>query len=91
MRRVFNHLLTYALSPVGTLINTVGLIAALILLGADPGRPVFWLIVAIFLGSSAMLDLRTYRARRRLGLSAYEATEAMTNKIWGEPEEQEQG
>ncbi len=82
-----NHALTYALSPVGTLINTGGLVVALILFGADPWRPLFWLIVAIFLGSSAMLDLRTYRARRRLGLSAYEATEAMTNKVWGRPEE----
>jgi cytochrome c biogenesis factor len=88
VRQVVNHLLTYALSPLGTVLNTIGLIVALILFGADPGRPLFWLIVAIFLGSSAMLDLRTYRARRRLGLSAYEATEAMTDKVWG-PEERE--
>jgi cytochrome c biogenesis factor len=87
VRKVVNHVLTYALSPLGTALNTVGLIVALILFGADPGRPLFWLIVAIFLGSSAMLDFRTYRARRRLGLSAYEATEALTNHVWGPPEE----
>jgi cytochrome c biogenesis factor len=88
VRKLVNHVLTYALSPLGTVLNTVGLVVALILFGADPARPLFWLIVAIFLGSSAMLDLRTYRARRRLGLSAYEATEAMTDKVWG-PEERD--
>ena len=89
MRKVVNHVLTYALSPLGTVLNTVGLIVALILFGADPARPLFWVIVAIFLGSSAMLDLRTYRARRRLGMSAYEATEALTDRVWGPAEEKD--
>ena len=83
MRRLVNYMLMYALSPVGTLLNTGMLVVALLMIGADPKKPLFWVSVAIFVGASGLLDLRAYLARRRRGFTAYQATEAVTDAIWG--------
>jgi hypothetical protein len=80
-----NYALMYALSPLGTALNTAMLAAAMLALGADATRKAFWLTLVIFVLASGVLDLRAYRARRRRGLSAYEATEALTNAVWGPP------
>jgi hypothetical protein len=83
VRGAVTHLLVWSLSPVGTLLNAGMLAAVLVLTGAQWDALVLWLVVAIFLASSAYLDLRAYIARRRRGLSAYEAGEAVMDRIWG--------
>ena len=77
------HLLVWSLSPVGTLLNAAMLAVVLIAAGAEWDRPMLWLIVAIFVGSSAYLDLRAYIARKRHGLTAFQAGEAVMERIWG--------
>jgi hypothetical protein len=89
MREVFTRLLVWALSPVGTALNAALLVIVLVGAGAHWDQPVLWLIVAIFVAASAYLDLRAYVARRRRGLSAYEASEAVMNRIWGPREDEE--
>ncbi len=80
-----NYLLMYALSPIGTLLNACALTFVLLLWGADPARPMFWVIILIFVASSRMLDLRAYLARRRRGFTAYQASQAVTDAIWRPP------
>ena len=77
------HLLVWSLSPVGTLLNAAMLVVVLVAAGATWDRPLLWLIVAIFVAASAYLDVRAYVARKRLGLSAYEAGEAVIERVWG--------
>jgi hypothetical protein len=77
------HLLTWSLSPVGTLLNAGLLFFTLVAVGASWDRPMLWLIVAIFVAACVYFDVRAYVARKRLGLSAYEASEAVLNKMWG--------
>jgi hypothetical protein len=83
VRRAVTHLLVWSLSPVGTLLNATMLFVVLVAAGASWDRPVLWLIVAIFVAASAYLDVRAYLARKRLGLTAYEASEAVMARIWG--------
>jgi hypothetical protein len=83
VREAFTWLLVWALSPVGTLLNAGMLAIVLVLAGAEWDRPMLWLIVAIFVATSVYLDLRAYVARRRHGLTAYEASEAVMDRIWG--------
>ncbi len=85
MREAVTWLLVWALSPVGTLLNAAMLATVLVLAGAEWDRPVLWVIVAIFVSSSAYLDLRAYVARKRNGLSAYQASAAVMDHIWGPP------
>jgi peptidoglycan/LPS O-acetylase OafA/YrhL len=89
VRRAVNYLLMWSLSPLGTLLNAAMLVAVLLMLGADPARPLVWVIAALFVGACAVFDVRAYRTRRRLGLTAYEACEAVTNRIWGPPRSEE--
>jgi hypothetical protein len=77
------HLLVWSLSPVGTLLNAAMLFLVLVAAGAQWNRPLLWLISAIFLGACAYFDVRAYVARKRLGLTAYEAGEAVMERIWG--------
>jgi len=77
------HLLVWSLSPVGTLLNAVMLLVVLVAVGADWNQPLLWLIVAIFIGACAYFDIRAYVARKRMGLTAYEAGEAVMERIWG--------
>jgi hypothetical protein len=91
MRNAAIHVLTWSLSPLGTLANAGGLFVVLLIAGVHWNRPLLWLAVGIFLAASAYLDTRAYIARRRRGLSAYEATELVFERIWGpsRPEEME--
>jgi hypothetical protein len=89
VRRVATHLLVWSLSPVGTLLNAAMLFVALVAAGASWDRPMLWLIVAIFVGACVYLDVRAYVARKRLGLTAYEAGEAVMTRVWG-PERREE-
>jgi hypothetical protein len=90
VRRVITHLLVWSLSPVGTLLNGVLLYLVLVSAGARWDRPMLWLIVAIFLAASAYLDMRAYVARKKLGLTAHEAGEAVMNRVWGPPPGEEE-
>jgi hypothetical protein len=83
MRRAVTHLLVWSLSPVGTLLNAAALFLVLVAAGAKWDRPLLWLIVAIFVGASAYFDIRAYMARKRNGLTAYQAGEAVMNRVWG--------
>ena len=93
MREAFTHLLVWSLSPLGTLLNAAMLAVVLVAAGAEWSHPMLWVIVAIFVAASAYLDLRAYVARKRHGLTAYQAGEAVMDRIWGprepDPEEEE--
>ena len=91
MRRAITHLLVWSLSPVGTLLNAAMLFTVLVLVGVRWDRPLLWLSVAIFVGASAYFDVRAYVARRRRGLTAYEAGEAVMEHIWGPAPSEEDG
>ena len=84
------RLLVWSLSPVGTLLNAAMLFFVLIAADVHGTRPMLWLVVAIFLGAEAYFDIRAYIARRRRGLTAYEAGEAVMERIWGPREDEEQ-
>jgi hypothetical protein len=83
VRRAATHLLVWSLSPVGTLLNAGMLFVVLVAAGASWDRPLLWLIVAIFLAACTYFDVRAYVARKRLGLTAYEAGEAVMARMWG--------
>ena len=89
MRDVVTRLLVWSLSPVGTLLNAAMLFVVLVSAGVHWTRPLLWIAVVIFLAASAYFDLRAYVARRRHGLSAYEAGEAVMDRIWGPRQEEE--
>jgi hypothetical protein len=92
VREVVTRLLVWSLSPVGTLLNAVMLAVVLVGAGAEWSHPMLWVIVAIFVAASAYLDLRAYVARKRHGLTAYQAGEAVMDRIWGpRPEPEEEG
>ena len=78
-------MLVWSLSPLGTLVNAAGLFAVLVNAGVGWERPMLWLAVAIFLATSTYLDVRAYIARRREGLTAYQAAELVMERIWGIP------
>jgi hypothetical protein len=83
VRNVAIRILVWSLSPLGTIANAVGLLVVLVIAGVPWHRPMLWIAVGIFLAASAYLDARAYIARRRRGLSAYEATELVFERIWG--------
>jgi hypothetical protein len=89
VRDVVTRLLVWSLSPVGTLLNAAGLAVVLVAAGADWGHPMLWVIVVIFVAASVYLDLRAYVARKRHGLTAYQAGEAVMDRIWGPRSEPE--
>jgi hypothetical protein len=82
-------LLVWSLSPVGTVLNAALFYAVLVSVGARWDRPLLWVIVAIFVGACTYFDVRAYIARRKLGLTAYEAGEAVVNRMWGPPRTEE--
>jgi hypothetical protein len=77
------HLLVWSLSPVGTLLNAGLLFVTLVAVGARWDRPMLWLIVVIFVAACTYFDIRAYVARKKLGLTAYEAGEAVMERMWG--------
>lgn len=83
MRNAAIRIMVWSLSPLGTVLNALGLLLVLVIAGVDWHRPMLWLAVGIFLAASVYLDLRAYIARRRQGLSAYQATELVFERIWG--------
>jgi hypothetical protein len=85
------HLLVWSLSPVGTVLNAAMLFVVLVVAGASWNRPLLWLIVAIFVAACTYFDVRAYVARKRLGLTAYEAGEAVMNRMWGPERTEEEG
>jgi hypothetical protein len=85
------HLLVWSLSPVGTVLNAAMLFVVLVAAGASWSRPLLWLIVAIFVAACTYFDVRAYVARKRLGLTAYEAGEAVMNRMWGPERTEEEG
>jgi hypothetical protein len=84
------HLLVWSLSPVGTLLNAAMFYVVLVALGARWDRPLLWLVVVFFLAACTYFDVRAYIARKRLGLTAYEAGEAVMNRMWGPPRGEEE-
>ena len=42
-----------------------------------------------FVVFSGWLDLRAYIARRKRGFTAYQATQALTDAVWGPPRQPE--
>jgi hypothetical protein len=89
VRDVVTRLLVWSLSPVGTLLNAAMLFFVLVMAGVHWSRPLLWIAVAIFLAASAYFDIRAYVARRRHGLSAYEAGEVVMERIWGPRNDEE--
>jgi hypothetical protein len=89
MRSVFKVLLMWALSPLGTVLNTAGLAVVLLLGGADPHRPLFWLPVALFGGVAGFYDISAYIAQRRKGLSSAAIADAVFERLWPAREEVE--
>ncbi len=85
------HLLVWSLSPVGTLLNAAMLYVVLVAAGASWDRPMLALILAIFVAACAYFDVRAYVARKRLGLTAYEAGEAVVERVWGPARTEEEG
>jgi len=83
VRRAVTHLLVWSLSPVGTLLNAGLLYVTLVAVGARWDHPLLWLSVVIFVAACAYFDVRAYVARKRLGLTAYEAGEAVMERVWG--------
>jgi hypothetical protein len=83
VRRAVTHLLVWSLSPVGTLLNAGLLYVTLVAVGARWDNPLLWLSVVIFVAACAYFDVRAYVARKRLGLTAYEAGEAVMEHVWG--------
>jgi hypothetical protein len=90
VRNAAVRMLVWSLSPFGTIVNAAGLFAVLVIAGVGWNRPVLWVAVAIFLASSAYLDVRAYVARRREGLSAYQTAELVLERIWGIPRASEE-
>jgi hypothetical protein len=82
VRNVLKVLMMWALSPLGTLLNT-GLLAVMLLVaGADPHRPVFWLPLALFLGVSGFYDISAYVVQRRKGLTSFQVADAVFERLW---------
>ena len=89
MRPVFKVLLRWALSPVGTLLNT-GMLATLLLVrGVDPGSALFWLPLVIFFGAAAAYDVNAYVVQRRKGLTSTEVADAVFERLWPAREEEQ--
>jgi len=89
MRRALRVILKWALSPLGTLSYTGMLATFLLIAGADPGSPIFWLPVAIFLGVAAFYDISAYVVQRRNGLTSAEVADAVFERLWPAREEVE--
>jgi hypothetical protein len=82
MRAVFKVMLKWALSPFGALLYTGMLATFLLIAGADPGSPRFWLPLAIFLGVAAFYDISAYVVQRRKGLTSTQVADAVFERLW---------
>ena len=82
MRHAFTLLLVWALSPVATVLNAALLALVLLLAGADPHRPLFWLPVGIYRAVSLSYDGAALVAQRRKGLTSTEVAAAVLERLW---------
>jgi len=90
MRPVFKVMLRWALSPLGTLLNT-GMLAALLLIrGVDTAGPLFWLPLAIYFGVAAFYDINAYVVQRGKGLTPAQVADAVFERLWSSPAEEEE-
>ena len=89
MRPVFKVLLKWALSPLGALLYTGMLATVLLIAGADPAEPRFWLPLAIFLGVAAFYDISAYIVQRRKGLTSTQVADAVFERLWPSREAEE--
>jgi hypothetical protein len=87
VRAVFNVMFRWGLSPLGSLLYTGMLATLLLVAGADPGGPLFWLPVAIFFGVSAFYDVSAYVVQRRKGLTSAQVADAVFERLWPTREE----
>ena len=74
-------------TPLATLFYAVMLAASLLIAGAVPSAPLFWLTVAIFVGVAAFYDISAYVMQRRKGLMSTEVADAVFERIWPAREE----
>ena len=89
MRPTFKVLLRWSLSPVGTLLNTGMLAVTLLLVGAAPHGPRFWLPLVLFLGVSGFYDISAYVVQRRKGLTSNQVADAVFERLWPSREAEE--
>jgi hypothetical protein len=90
MRPVFKVMLRWALSPLGTLLNTGMLATVLLIRGTDPGAALFWLPLAIFFGAAAAYDINAYVVQRRKGLTSEQVTDAVFERRWSSPPKEQE-
>ena len=82
MRRAVTLLVAWALSPATTLLNA-GLVAfVLFVAGADPHRPLFWVVPAVYLAAALPYDVSALVTQRRKGLSSLAVAEAVVERLW---------
>jgi hypothetical protein len=89
MRVVFKVMLRWMLSPFAGLLYTGMLAAFLLIAGADPGRPLFWVPLAIFLGVCAFYDISAYVVQRRKRLTSAQVADAVLERLWPSREGEE--
>jgi len=89
MRLAFKVMLRWVLSPFGALLYTGVLAVFLLMTGASPGRPMFWLPLAVFLGVCAFYDISAYVVQRRKGLTSAQVADAVLERLWPAREERE--
>jgi hypothetical protein len=89
MRPTLRILLAWALSPLGTLLNTGVLATMLLIAGADPHRAFFWLPLLVFLGVSGFYDVSAYIVQRRKGLTSAQVADAVFERLWPSHEGEE--
>jgi hypothetical protein len=87
MRATLKVMVRWALSPLATPLYTVMLAASLLIAGAEPSAPLFWLTVAIFLGVAAFYDISAYVVQRRKGLTSTQVADAVFERLWPAREE----
>jgi hypothetical protein len=80
-------MLRWALSPLATLLYAGMLAVSLLIAGAEPSAPLFWLTVAIFLGVAAFYDISAYVVQRRKGLTSTQVADAVFERLWPAREE----
>ena len=87
MRPTFKVMLRWALSPLATLLYAGMLAVSLLIAGAEPSAPLFWLTVAIFVGVAAFYDISAYVVQRRKGLTSTQVADAVFERLWPAREE----
>jgi hypothetical protein len=82
VRHAFTLMLVWALSPVASLLNAALLGLVLLIAGADPHQPLFWLPIGLFLAVALSYDIAALVMQRRKGLSSTEVAAAVLERLW---------